>query len=98
MKAARTDVEQLRMDSEANYAKHSEQRAFLKDMKAKREEQEKQLAEEIRRMQHVAVQLKQKVEKEVKNAKAELKQSVYDEDNANNIISPAPVAGRNMSP
>ena len=48
-------------------------------------------------MEHIAIQLKQKVDRDIKNAKAELKSSVFDEANADNIVTSGPV-GRSLSP
>ena len=85
------------MDSEDRYAKKAEQINFFDQVNEQQADQKEQFKEEIRKMEHIAIQLKQKVDRDIKNAKAELKSSVFDESNADNIVTSGPV-GRSLSP
>ena len=85
------------MDSEDRYAKKAEQINFFDQVNEQQADQKEQFKEEIRKMEHIAIQLKQKVDRDIKNAKAELKSSVFDESSADNIVTSGHV-GRSVSP
>ena len=88
---------QVQMDSEDTYAKKAEQINFFDQLIEQQADQKEQFKEEKRKMEHIAIQLKQRVDRDIKSAKAELKSSVFDESSADNIVKSGHV-GRSVSP
>lgn len=88
---------QVQMDSEDTYAKKAEQINFFDQLIEQQADQKEQFKEEKRKMEHIAIQLKQKVDRDIKTAKAELKSSVFDESSVDNIVTSGHV-GRSVSP